>query len=286
MQFIPASEWSAEPDRYTRMAGEDVGTPEQWVAHWPGDAHQFAGELDESVERLRAYERYHVKTKGWRGIAYDYAIDLAGRTFELRGTGQSGATSGDYDEDGVPNNRETDAVLFLVGVGQDLSEKMVKAAAALHRWSPRPWLEHWAASGDRECPGAWVSARIVVAANHGEFDEPTDQPLMFDQAVVAAADPDVESGRVLANAYDAALLQVRDDGTMVVRTQGEAWGKEAGCRFAWLVGGGATRWPGRHRLEHGYVKVSGQNRDGTAEAVWQTLNAHPPSTISRRGKPW
>lgn len=160
--FYTPSEWGSDrPSRYTAMHGEDVGPMELWVAHWPGTSQQFSGGIQESYDALRSYERYHVHTKGWRGIAYDYAADLAGRRFLLRGTGQSGATSGDYDEDGIPNNRETDAVLFLIGPGQQPSAQMVAAAHWLTSWSRRPWRGHRQVSTPRDCPGDLVMRDIV-----------------------------------------------------------------------------------------------------------------------------
>lgn len=173
MQVIPASRWSADPDLYARMQGEDQGRIEWRVGHWPGGRHVFAGDLNESIRKLRDYETYHL-SRGWRGLAYDHAIDLAGRFFEIRMTGMSAATSGDYDEDGVPNNRVTDACLFLLGPGQKPSRQMLDSAVELDRSAPDlsgRWLGHDEASGPgyTDCPGTAVMEDIVVPMRQGRM---------------------------------------------------------------------------------------------------------------------
>lgn len=174
MNIVTAAGWSPRPQLYERMRGEDQGRIEHRVAHWPGGSHTFSGSLEESIAKLRAYERYHVDTKGWRGLAYDNAIDLAGRFFEIRMTGMSAATSGDYDEDGVPNNRETDATLFLLGPGQKPSDQMVAAALQLDRSAVQlsgRWLGHDEAAGPghTSCPGPFVMSDIVIPLREGRY---------------------------------------------------------------------------------------------------------------------
>lgn len=155
---------------YASMRGEDVLNPEMWVGHWPGGSRTFTGRLDESCAALKGYEDYHL-SKGWRGVAYDYAADMAGRRYLLRGTGQSAATSGDFDEDGVPNNRESDAVLFLIGPGQVPSTPMKEAFAWFLNWNARKTvIGHMEAKGTQtSCPGPQVMEHLIIPARTGSI---------------------------------------------------------------------------------------------------------------------
>lgn len=155
---------------YASMRGQDAPNPEMWVAHWPGASSQFQGDLGESYSRLKGYENYHL-SKNWRGIAYDYAIDMQGHRFVLRGTGQSAATSGDFDEDGVPNNRESDAILCLIGPNQHPTVAMLDAFAWFLDWNPRKHvIGHREAKGtSTTCPGPEVMKHLVQPAREGQL---------------------------------------------------------------------------------------------------------------------
>lgn len=135
-----------------------------WVCHYPGVDRTYTGELHESFGALRSIERYSI-SKGWWGAPYDYAVDVAGNGFLLRGTAQSGATSGDYDEDGIPNNSETDAILLLLGNGQEVTREMMDAVqelVVLLGGRRKYFLGHTEASTTgTSCPGKSVMDYIV-----------------------------------------------------------------------------------------------------------------------------
>ena len=165
--YIPPETWSQHPGNYAAMLGEDTSTyMDGWVIHWPGSSRGPYTDptLAQSIARLQGYETYHL-SKEWRGLAYDYAVDMNGRLFRVRGTGGSAATSGDYDEDGVPNNRETDAVLLIVGPVDAPSPAMLAALVDLvdDLGGPRRYvIGHRQARGtSTSCPGPRVMATVI-----------------------------------------------------------------------------------------------------------------------------
>lgn len=119
---ISPEEWGARKD-YDSWGDVSLKVNTIFI-HWPGTDQQFNGAYAESKQALRSYENYHLGLT-WRGLAYDWAIDLEGRFFRVRGLARSAATGGDIDEDGIPNNAESDAILLLIGPGQQMSKKML-----------------------------------------------------------------------------------------------------------------------------------------------------------------
>ena len=87
--------------------------PDKWVIHHPGSP--VGG--DEKAA-LRAWENYHLDKKKWWGIAYNTAIGRSGTIYRLRGENRSGATSGDYESDGIKENYEAHAVLVMISPGE------------------------------------------------------------------------------------------------------------------------------------------------------------------------
>jgi len=174
---ISPSKWGAEVD-YDSWHDKSRYVTTVFL-HWPGTLQTFKGGIKESSEALKSYEQYHL-SKEWRGLAYDYAIDLNGNFFRARGLGQSAATGGDIDEDGIPNNVESDAILLLVGPKQSLSLEMIATLATVLRNH-----KHASIYGHREsakfgtgtatsCPGDLVM-RWLDAYRSDDYTPPVDK---------------------------------------------------------------------------------------------------------------
>ena len=118
--------------------------PDKWVIHYGGNASFGAtvpGDPVAEMRALRVYEQSHL-SRGWRAIAYNYAVGNSGLVYRLRGENPSGATSGDYEGDGVPENAEARAVLWIGGLGQEPTVEAYVAMAQLINCEPMLVIAH------------------------------------------------------------------------------------------------------------------------------------------------
>ena len=120
----------------TRIYGDGelsgLWVPDKVVIHWGGST---IPPLTRRGERslLRGWQRYHRNRKGWRDIAYGYAVGNSGSTYRLRGLNPQGATSGDYEGDGIRENAEAVACVWLGGSGGRISKQAYEAMGRLVR---------------------------------------------------------------------------------------------------------------------------------------------------------
>lgn len=125
---------------------------DKWVIHYGGNATDAATNAALEPWALRIYEQAHL-SRGWRAIAYNYAVGNSGAIYRLRGENPSGATSGDLDDDGIPENNEARAVLWIGGGDQKPS---AEAYASMRRLiNSDPWIGITVHSDHKatRCPG-------------------------------------------------------------------------------------------------------------------------------------
>lgn len=178
--YLPRSAWTdtgpVEPP--TALPGTVRGV----AIHWPGDPGHIGTDQAAVARRLEGYRRFHVESRGWNDIAYQMAIDLAGRVWTLRGYDVVSAANGDQDV-----NHQYGAVLFLVGADDVPSPEMVQAFIDFRHGK---WLKRFpdavAVKGHRDvrpagtdCPGPATYALIqngrLSAAPTPPEDEMTEQ---------------------------------------------------------------------------------------------------------------
>ncbi len=119
----------------TRLYGDGdlpgLWVPDKGIGHWGGattPAVTHAG-----CRRIfRGWQRFHIG-KGWRDIAYNYAYCNHGVTFRARGWNPSGATSGDWEGDGIRENAEAVAIVWVGGSGGSITPAGFGAAGDLWR---------------------------------------------------------------------------------------------------------------------------------------------------------
>ncbi len=116
--------------------------PDKWVVHWGGGTTLIAEGVAAEATTLRGWQRYHMNTKGWLDIAYNYAIGNSGTVYRLRGENRAGATRGDFEADGIPENHEARAVVFIINVGQAPSDLALAAFQRLYTADPLPVIGH------------------------------------------------------------------------------------------------------------------------------------------------
>jgi hypothetical protein len=170
--------------------------PDKMVVHWGGGPNH-GGVVGAGVAAeksvLRSWQRYHIDTKGWYDIAYNYAVGNTGSIYRLRGENRAGATSGDYENDGIPENHEARAVVWIGGLGQVATPEAIDSMSRIrvagghevtigHRdvkgvttCPGEFWLE-WARSQEGESVEAVVKA-LQAQCNAGGFTDDNGDPL-------------------------------------------------------------------------------------------------------------
>ncbi len=145
MNPVMPTKWGARIDYAANTFGKGVWKPDKYIIHYGGGVNKAgAAPFSEGneVAVLRSWERYHIDTKKWRGIAYNYAIGQTGTLYHLRGEKQAAATSGDYEGDGIPENQEGRAVAFILGGSQQPTPAALATFKAMWVIDPRPVIGH------------------------------------------------------------------------------------------------------------------------------------------------
>ena len=136
-------------------------TRDKIVIHWGGYTDPGGGQVDEEAI-LRGWQRYHMDSKGWTDIAYNFAVGNSGLAYRLRGNNRSGATSGDYENDGIRENYEALAIVWLGGSGHEISDAAYATMGRLIRESGETVIIGHRDVRVTACPGdewlAWIAA--------------------------------------------------------------------------------------------------------------------------------
>lgn len=132
MDFVSPREWGAR-NNYDKWADTQI-IKDAVAIHYGGPSPDGWDQGPSHEKRiLRSYEAYHIDTKGWRGIAYGYAVGASGTIYRLRGKNNYGAHQGDIDGDGISNNKEIIPILFILGEGDEPTAEMWLACRALYQ---------------------------------------------------------------------------------------------------------------------------------------------------------
>lgn len=151
---IDQDEWGAQkvfPDG--GLTGD--WNPDKIIIHYGGNASLGATDPADPVKErqaLRIYEQSHL-SRGWRAIGYNYAIGQSGLIYRLRGENMSGATSGDYEGDGIKENNEGRAVLWIGGLGQEPSKAAYASMGRMIREAGLLTIAHSDVKHNTGCPG-------------------------------------------------------------------------------------------------------------------------------------
>jgi hypothetical protein len=123
------------------------------VLHHSGVKNGPSGE-----NAVRAYERFHMKTRGWRGIAYNWLIS-DGVLYEGRGAGViSGATKG--------WNSRTESICYA-GWGSTVVDEQslrlirAKVEEIQSRYAGKLWIKPHSKLGSTSCPGSFLTAWLL-----------------------------------------------------------------------------------------------------------------------------
>lgn len=221
--YVSRSTWTSEPRGGAQLTGTKLGGI---ACHWPGSTTDDYGveSVSRVASRLRGWWDFHVNTRGWSDIGYNFAIDQAGRVWDLRGLTRVGAHCASASNPDA--NHEWLGVLFILGDQEEPSAAMIQAFqdfrrdVFLPRWPGRLKLTgHGRAPGvpgaQTACPGPFVADRLTdgtLARFDTEDDmELTDRiTLTAGQSAHLGGNPTIEVGHALAYAAAGGFRYIND----------------------------------------------------------------------------
>lgn len=160
--FHSRFDWGARP----RVCSSTNIRPEGITAHYGGpspwtgaidrstpDAFQATADHNRCATILRAYQAYHLDTKGWCDLAYTSATCPHGHRYEGRGPGQRTGANGTND-----GNLRSYATVYIAGDADPFTDAAKRAFLDEQdrlgrplRWGHRDWKS-------TACPGAPIYA--------------------------------------------------------------------------------------------------------------------------------
>ena len=212
VDYLPRSAWGARPpEGKTSLVRAEV---DGIAIHWPGSARiDAAGDAGARrvASALRGWQDYHMDDRGWSDIAYQIAVDQAGRAWTLRGLNIRSGANGNSDV-----NRRYGAILLILGPGEQPSALMKATVrgviADFRRWFPagtqiRP---HSAVRPDgTDCPGDLARAAI----SRGDFTPGT----------TTEDELSAEDVKAITTAVNAAAARLETNLTAKVEAAGRRW---------------------------------------------------------------
>lgn len=159
VDYLPRTAWRARPARgVTKLVASQV----KGVAlHWPGMQKPLRTQ-EQVASALRGWQDWHMDGRGWSDIAYQVAVDQAGRAWILRGLNVRSGANGDGTV-----NRSHGAILLVLAPGEKPSLMMgstVRAVVAdFRKWFPagKAVVGHRdVRAAGTDCPGPLAYAAI------------------------------------------------------------------------------------------------------------------------------
>jgi hypothetical protein len=133
--------------------------------------HHTTGSASSPWDRIRQHDKYHVKTRGWNSIAYNWLVSgETGEIFEGRGWKQGAATKG--------QNSTTTSISYI-GSGDDLTEKGKEAIltvieAMREQYGDHLWVKCHRDFGTTYCPGdglaTWIKSGMPMTDSSTSLD--------------------------------------------------------------------------------------------------------------------
>jgi hypothetical protein len=147
-QIITRAEWGARPPKrtFTRRWRETQGI----VIHHSGVKDGPTG-----VTALKQFERFHMDTRGWTAIAYNWLVDVDGTVYHGRGPGIIGGATRGY-------NSTTESICYI-GWGNDpVPDEALRSIKWLtdhlqSAYGPGLWVKRHRDFASTSCPGHWLA---------------------------------------------------------------------------------------------------------------------------------
>lgn len=206
VEYLPRSAWGARAPE-GGPGNLDPDEVEGAALHWPGMGARRLFKAADVAEALRGWQDYHMRVRGWSDIAYQVAVDQAGRAWTLRGLRTQSGANGNQDV-----NERYGAILLVVGTGEEPTPALIATTAAVladfrriypHGTAVKPHSAVRPAGTD--CPGDEVRALIEAGAFEPGHTTHED---WFDMATEAQITAAVKAGTLAAlQEYGRALFK-------------------------------------------------------------------------------
>ena len=156
MRIVSRANWGAKPPRSSPTASKQTTV----TFHWEGP-HMGDYSPDESPGIVRSIQRFHMDTRQWNDIAYNFLVDRYGVIFEGRGRNIYNAASGTSHA-----NSTSFAICYIGGQNDPFTDEAKQSMRALALdlggkvYGHRDWVS-------TECPGNeilnWARAGMPVS---------------------------------------------------------------------------------------------------------------------------
>lgn len=190
--YVPRAQWGARAPRgtFVRMP---VPSPRLWIHHTGTEQH--------GATAMRAIQRYHQDTRGWKDIAYNFLIDDNGTIYEGRGAAiVGGATANDNSGShaicllGNFENRAPTAAAFRSLVD------LARHGRGARWWVPTCGGHRDAPGASTACPGRQLYSRLAEVRR--QIVQPGPSGEIFEEIIVQ----DRDSGAALLLSGDSTYL--------------------------------------------------------------------------------
>jgi hypothetical protein len=230
VDWLTRDAWGARPPeaKVSLVRSQVKGT----AIHWPGMTGRIdaAGAVGQRrvASALRGWQDYHMDTRGWRDIAYQAAVDQAGRKWTLRGLNlQSGANGNEAVNDAYG------AILLVLGPGEEPSAAMKSTVqeviAEFRRLFPAALLirPHSAVRPEgTDCPGDRARACIArgdFTPGHDTGDDVTPEQMNQLLAAIAKATNAANAAAAAANTATSEAKVAAQVAANAPETAGRRW---------------------------------------------------------------
>lgn len=217
VDYLPRSAWDARPAR-PGPGDLTVSRVKGAVLHWPGMESRRLFDQADVADALRGWQAYHMDSKGWSDIAYQVAVDQAGRAWTLRGLREQSGANGNNAA-----NEDYGAILLVVGTGEAPTPAMIATTREVvrdfrgiylggTRIRPHSDVRAQYTGSGTDCPGDLVRDLITRGAfepiaRPAQPTEQPDTPEVFDMAVTVKDLDDLAAKYVGGdNDHDAQVL--------------------------------------------------------------------------------
>lgn len=168
VELMDRDKWTSARRGGSYLSGKKL---EGTACHWPGTTTDKFGVESKSqvASRIASWRDYHVNGRGWSDIGYNFAVDQAGRVWDLRGLRRVGAhCASPRNQDA---NHEWIGVLFILGDEEEPTRNMINAFRYLREEIILDEYPHATAitghgrepgvpGAQTSCPGPYVAREI------------------------------------------------------------------------------------------------------------------------------